>query len=67
MLIGVNAERLRSDAPVSLDGVARILAIEPIADGAVVLGRLHNGRLAVALARMEAGGDLALTIDGLPV
>ena len=67
MVLGVDAERLRADRPVKLEGIERILAIEPWADGAVLLGRLHSGKLAMALARMEAGGDLALTIDGLPV
>lgn len=67
MLLGVDAERLRADRPVPLDGVARVLAIEPWAGGAVALCRLHEGQLAVVRAHVDTTGDLALTIDRLPV
>lgn len=67
MLLGVDAERLRADPPATLKGVQRVLAIEPWASGAVALCRMHAGQLAVARAHVDGRGDLALTIDGLPV
>lgn len=67
LLLGVDAQRLRADQPVALQGVARVLAIEPVVDGAVALCRLHEGRLAVTRARVDERGEIALTIDALPV
>ena len=67
MLLGINARSLRPDAPVALDGVARIIAIDAVSDGAAALCRTHEGRHAVARARIDTGGRISLTIDPLPV
>lgn len=67
MLLGVNARSLRPDAPAALEGMARVLAINAVDDGAAALCRNHEGRHAVARARVDERGKIALTIDPLPV
>ncbi len=67
MLLGVDARTLRADAPVALEGIARVLAIEPVADGAAALCRRQEGKHAVARARVDERGRISLTIDPLPV
>ncbi|MCO4760167.1 MAG: hypothetical protein KC502_01605 [Myxococcales bacterium] len=67
MLLGVNAEKLRADPPVVLEGVARILAINATDQGAAALCRTHSGKHAVAHARVGDRNEISLTIDHLPV
>lgn len=69
-LLGVDAASLRAGAPVSLPGVARVIGIGGLEDGAVALCRLRDGGHALARARRQpgaAGADIALTVDRLPV
>ena len=66
MLLGVNARTLRSDKPVALEGVARILALHPAAEGAVALSRLHAGGYGLTRAVLR-DGSLALTTQRLPL
>ena len=65
-LLGVDARTLRPDAPVALEGVARVLSIDALPDGAVALCRLRAGGHGIARARRD-GERIALTIDKLPV
>lgn len=66
LLLGVNAMNLRADKPRSIDGVARIIALLPLDDGAAALCRLHDGKLAVARAT-ASGSELQLRVDKLPL
>ena len=66
LLLGVDARSLRPDHPVPLNGVERILALEPLHDGVVAFCRLQGGGHCLARA-LRADGDIALTIDRLPV
>lgn len=66
LLLGVDAKSLRPDRPVPLQGVERILALEPLHDGVVAFCRLQGGGHCLARA-LRDDGDIALTIDRLPV
>jgi hypothetical protein len=66
MLLGVNARTLRPDKPVAVAGVARILALHPVAEGAVALGRLAAGGYGLTRAVWQ-DGTLALTTRTLPL
>jgi hypothetical protein len=66
LLLGVNARTLRADKPRAVPGVKRIIALEPLADGAAALCKLHDGQFAVARAIAE-GDELLLRVDKLPI
>ena len=66
LLLGVDARTLRADKPVAVEGVARILALHPVPDGAVALTRLSAGGYGLTRARMDAG-ELRLTTQKLPL
>ncbi len=66
MLLGVNAKTLRSDKPVAVAGVERILALHPVTEGAVALSRLRAGGFGLTRAILQ-GGTLALTTQRLPL
>ncbi len=66
MLLGVNARTLRSDKPVAVEGVERILALHPALDGAVALTRLRAGGFGLTRATLR-DGSLALTTQRLPL
>ncbi len=66
MLLGVDARSLRSDKPVTVDGVERILALHPVADGAIALTRLHVGGFGLTRANLQSG-TLSLTTQRLPL
>ncbi len=65
-LVGVDARSLRPDAPVTLDGVERVLGVHGLDDGAVAFCLLQGGGHALASLRRN-DGEIALTIDRLPV
>lgn len=66
LLLGVDARTLRPDKPVTMEGVERVLALLPTADGVVALVRLHGGGFGLTRARMGTEG-LALTTTRLPL
>ncbi len=66
MLLGVNARTLRSDKPVAVEGVERILALHPMVEGAVALSRLRGGGFGLTRAILR-DGSLALTTQRLPL
>lgn len=66
MLLGVNAKTLRSDRPVAVEGVERILALHPVSEGAVALSRLRGGGFGLTRAILQ-DGTLALTTQRLPL
>jgi hypothetical protein len=65
-LLGVDARTLRADRPIPLKGIQRIVAIQPVEDGAIVLCRAHGGSWSLMLAQVGESG-LSLTPHGLPL
>jgi hypothetical protein len=66
LLLGVDARTLRPDKAVVLEGVERVLALLPTADGVIALGRLQGGGFALTRGRMDPVG-LTLTTTRLPL
>lgn len=66
MLLGVDARTLRADKTQTLAGVARILAIEALTDGAAALCRLHDTKLGVVRA-IGGGGAIDVQLHRLPI
>lgn len=65
-LLGVDARTLRADRPIPLAGIQRIVAIQSVEDGAVLLCRAHGGAWSLMLAQVGESG-LSLTPHGLPL
>lgn len=66
LLLGVDAKTLRPDRPAPLEGMARVISLMAVADGAVALCQSHAGGYALVRA-VVASGQLQLTAHKLPL
>lgn len=66
LLLGVDAKTLRPDRPAQLEGMARVLSLMAVADGAVALCQTHAGSYSLVRA-VVTSGQLQLTAHKLPL
>ena len=66
LLLGVHAKTLRADEPVPLAGVARVHKVLPVAEGVVLICRMHAGHWALLRATVQ-GSEIAVTAHRLPL
>jgi hypothetical protein len=66
LLLGVDARTLRADRPLPLHGVARVLALQPVPEGAIALCRGHEGQHTLVRATVVDGAT-QLTAHRLPL
>ncbi|MSQ82960.1 MAG: hypothetical protein EXR77_08595 [Myxococcales bacterium] len=66
LLLGVHAKTLRADDPVPLTGVARVHKVLPVAEGVVLICRMHAGHWALLRATVQ-GSEIAVTAHRLPL
>jgi hypothetical protein len=66
LLLGVDAKTLRPDRPAQLEGMARVLSLMAVADGAVALCQTHAGSYSLMRA-VVTSGQLQLTAHKLPL